>query len=98
LAYNILEPLLDWVRLKGGFAPPHWKRAPAERWDAGYESTAFFLEWVERSYGEDIIRKLNESMRERYGDDLWKKLTGDTIDSLWKKYLHEYDTKLQSPD
>lgn len=90
---GLIEGIADWVRLKGGFAPPHWKRAPPSKWDDGYERTAFFLEWIEQSYGATVIRKLNECMCEEYEDELWKTLTGHSIDSLWKKYLHEYDAK-----
>ncbi len=77
------------MRLQRKFIPPHWKRTPGDKWDAGYQSTAFFLEWVDQRVGEGHVRKLNEAMVERYEESLWTTLTGHTIESLWKKYVHE---------
>lgn len=32
---------LDYVRLRDGYAPPHWKRQAGDSWDSGYERTGF---------------------------------------------------------
>lgn len=83
-------PYLDFVRLQRKFIPPHWKREPGDKWDAGYQSTAYFLEWLDQTFGEGHVRRLNESLAEAYEESVWTTLTGHTIESLWKKYLHEY--------
>ncbi|KAG6906082.1 hypothetical protein DXG01_016003 [Tephrocybe rancida] len=50
---DALNALADYVRLKASLAPPHWPspRAPPHHestWDAGYETTGYFLAWLER--------------------------------------------------
>lgn len=34
---GLIEGIADFVRLKAGLAPPHWKPGPRSRWDEGYE-------------------------------------------------------------
>ena len=49
---GLIEGIADFVRLKSGLSPPHWKRPyssderPA-KWDQGYQHTAYFLAWLE---------------------------------------------------
>ncbi|KAG1739520.1 peptidase of plants and bacteria-domain-containing protein [Suillus lakei] len=45
-------------RLHAGFIPPHWRPRVGEKWDAGYDATAYFLDWIEKRCGEGTIRKL----------------------------------------
>ena len=49
---GLTEGIADFVRLKSGLKPPHWKRplSSGERptkWDQGYQHTAYFLSWLE---------------------------------------------------
>ena len=37
LTYTNLSSL-DWVRLRAGYQPPHWRRG-GTRWDEGYQTT-----------------------------------------------------------
>lgn len=77
----------DWVRLHAGLRPPNWKEGEGDKWDAGYASTAFMLEWIEAKYGYGTIRNLNLTMRDReYDDVMFKEHTGRKISSLWKDY------------
>jgi len=77
----------DFVRLHEGLEPPHWKRVHAGEWDAGYQTTAYFLDWIEIRYGEGTIRELNEWMKERkYHRRVFKELTGRPVRKLWKIY------------
>ena len=67
--------------------PPHWKPTGGDKWDAGYQTTAYFLDWVEERYGEGTIRELNEAMKERqWSVDMFKETTGRKVDKLWKLY------------
>ncbi|KAG5291940.1 PBSP domain-containing protein [Histoplasma ohiense] len=65
---GLIEGVADFVRLKAGLAPPHWKRprSKAERgssWDKGYQVTAFFLEWIEDvKVGEGAVGMLNDRL------------------------------------
>lgn len=65
---GLIEGIADFVRLKAGLVPGHWKRpSSAEdrpgKWDEGYEHTAFFLAWLEDVYvGEGAIGMLNDRL------------------------------------
>ncbi|KAF3768017.1 plant basic secretory protein, partial [Cryphonectria parasitica EP155] len=86
---GLIEGIADWVRLKAHLGAPHWKRdSLPERWDQGYEKTAYFLEWLEAQYGEGTVRRVNETLRtEKYDkDQFWNDLFGAGIDTLWQDY------------
>jgi len=126
---GLIEGIADFVRLRSGLAPPHWKRPTAkslqdpngeiirapnseitqaprcedvnakkpkilkvdgDKWDAGYDKTAFFLEWLDQTYGHGIIAHMNDTMRAtKYEEkEFWTGLFGKdhTVDVLWKKY------------
>lgn len=75
------------MRLHAGFSPPHWKPAGGDKWDAGYQTTAYFLDWMEERYGQGTIRELNEEMKSKEWDDgLFKECTGRKVGKLWKMY------------
>ncbi|TDL28165.1 plant basic secretory protein [Rickenella mellea] len=76
----------DFVRLKAGLDPPHWRKG-GDRWDAGYETTAYFFKWIEERYGEGIVQKLNETVKDnKYSDDIFSNVTGRDVGRLWKAY------------
>jgi len=121
---GLIEGIADFVRLRSGLAPPHWKRPTTKslqgpngeatraprpecskdvnakepetskvdggKWDAGYDKTAFFLDWLDQTYGHGIIAHMNETMRTtKYEEkEFWTGLFGkdQTVDVLWKKY------------
>jgi hypothetical protein len=85
---GLIEGIADWVRLKAGFAPPHWKRRGDSEWDAGYERTGYFLEWLEEAHGADVVRRINDGLRNcKYeSDDFWHACCGKTVEHLWKDY------------
>ncbi|KAF1836444.1 BSP-domain-containing protein [Decorospora gaudefroyi] len=85
---GLTEGVADWVRLKAGLAPPHWKRRGDCEWDAGYERTGYFLEWLEGVCGGDVVRRINEGLRVgRYdGDGLWRTCCGKSVEELWEAY------------
>lgn len=59
---GLIEGIADFVRLKAGLSPSHWKRPTkkGDKWDSGYQITAYFLEWLEKRDGEG---RLGGSMR-----------------------------------
>lgn len=85
---GLIEGIADWVRLKAGFAPPHWRRSADEKWDAGYERTAYFLEFLEGKHGDDVVRRINDALRGcKYEEgEFWEKCCGHSIEKLWKGY------------
>lgn len=77
----------DWVRLNAGLAPPHWKRGNGDKWDAGYDATAFFLAWIEEQCGKGTIYQLNAAMNDRtYQESIFYDLTGSSVHELWRLY------------
>ncbi|KAI0803195.1 plant basic secretory protein [Irpex lacteus] len=84
---GLVEGVADWVRLRAGHAPPHWREGHGGTWDAGYEATGYFLDWLEERYGYGTVRELNEALGQRaYDDEVFKALTGRKISKLWKLY------------
>ena len=84
----------DYVRLHANLKPPHWKPTGGDKWDAGYQTTAYFLDWIEERYGEGTIRELNEGMKEReWSDEIFKEATGRKVDKLWKMYCAYLECK-----
>ncbi|KAF1996634.1 BSP-domain-containing protein [Amniculicola lignicola CBS 123094] len=98
---GLIEGIADWVRLKANLGPPHWKRDGDCNWDAGYERTGYFLEWLEKEHGTDIVRKINEGLREcgEYKEEeFWKGCCGSSVKNLWHGYQkslagHDKDPK-----
>jgi hypothetical protein len=81
--------------------PPHWKREPGSKWDAGYQSTAYFLDWIGEHYGRDAIPRLNDYLCYNiYDNNTWSVVCGDrlTIDDLWQNYKGEFVEELELGD
>lgn len=85
---GLIEGVADFVRLKAGLAPPHWTREAGGDWDAGYQHTAYFLDWLEGQYGEETVRRMNERLRKgRYVEgEFWKGLFDRDVKELWRDY------------
>lgn len=98
---GLIEGIADFVRLKAGLEPPHWKKPRsaeerAEKWDAGYQNTAYFLAWIEDvRVGRGAVGMLNDRLLrvgyvgEREGDSgvgFWKSLFGAEVARLWEEY------------
>ncbi|KAG8167491.1 hypothetical protein KVR01_003180 [Diaporthe batatas] len=87
---GLVEGIADWVRLGARLGPPHWRRdAVPDRWDQGYERTAYFLDWLEGRFGRGTVRRMNEALRVReYKEsEFWTGLFGHEVDVLWEEYL-----------
>jgi hypothetical protein len=60
-------------------------------YDGSYRITAHFLNWTIEKYDKNLIEELNAALREgSYSPDLWKKLTGKSVEDLgteWKADL-----------
>jgi hypothetical protein len=60
----------------------------------GYRTTAKFLAWAEAEHDRDLVRKLNETLRQgRYKDELFEKHTGKNLDRLWADFLAAQERK-----
>ncbi|KAH7375059.1 plant basic secretory protein [Plectosphaerella cucumerina] len=88
---GLIEGIADWVRLGCGLSPPHWKREASGKWDAGYQHTAYFLEYLEGRFGEGTVRRINEKLRlHKYEEKpFWTELLGRPVEQLWGDYVEK---------
>lgn len=96
---GLIEGVADWVRLNAGLSAPHWKKVAGQKWDAGYEHTGYFLEYLATRFGGDLVRRLNEKLRiGRYKEKhFWTELCGWPVYQLWDDYqkVVEKENKLE---
>lgn len=84
---GLIEGVADFVRLRAGYAPPHWKKRRSSRWDAGYETTGFFLDHIETTRGSGSVERINMALRQRYEEtEFWQDLFGKNVEDLWREY------------
>jgi len=85
---GLVEGIADWVRLRNGMAPPHWKKEAGGDWDAGYQHTGYFLEWLEQRCGAGTVMGVNERLRNKKYEEkeFWKACCGESVGTLWKEY------------
>ena len=61
------------------------------RYDASYQVSAAFLNYLVETYDRNLVRKLNASLREgRYNKDIFRQLTGKPLAALgdeWRATL-----------
>ncbi|KAF2136780.1 uncharacterized protein K452DRAFT_292109 [Aplosporella prunicola CBS 121167] len=100
---GLIEGIADYVRLRCGFVPPHWKQECDGDWDAGYQHTAYFLDYLDNQYGAGSVMAINESLkcREYKEKTFWKGLFGKDVEDLWQeygRYLKSKDDKLETED
>lgn len=100
---GLIEGIADYVRLRSGLVPPHWKKEVDGDWDAGYQHTGYFLDYLEQRFGDGSVMAINEKLRGcRYdADKFWTDLFGHKVKKLWKQYgesLHGKDAELDSED
>jgi len=90
---GLIEGVADFVRLNENLAPPHWKPRGGDQWDAGYDLTAYFLDWIDKRYGENSIKKLNLLLKDReWNEDvLLKEVTGRTVSQAWTVYCESLE-------
>ncbi|KAJ7492118.1 hypothetical protein FB451DRAFT_1336147 [Mycena latifolia] len=89
---GLIEGVADFVRLHADLAPPHWKREtrPGDTWDAGYQTTAYFLEWIEEQRGPGTVRALNAALLGvDYDVTIFERLAGAPVRELWRRYKAE---------
>ena len=61
---GLVEGIADWVRLRAGLRPPHWRRDGEGQWDRGYQHTGYFLDWIERRFGRHSVPRINHELRQ----------------------------------
>lgn len=98
---GFIEGVADYVRWKSGLGAEHWRKEKPQKdqsWDAGYERTGWFLEWIEDKTkgGKGWVKRVNVRLaKEPWGDWVWKYAGVLDVDSLWKRYIASFDEKEQ---
>ncbi|GAB1742787.1 hypothetical protein NU219Hw_g8497t1 [Hortaea werneckii] len=93
---GLVEGMADYVRLNAGLAARHWKREAGGQWDAGYQHTGFFLQWLEERFGAGTVRRLNGCLRVgRYDEErvFGECCQGRRVGELWREYREELQGK-----
>ena len=96
----LTEGIADYARyvfgvnnVKGDWKLPEYKER--QSYTNAYRVTARFLLWVEKNKDKKIVDEMDSAMRAgTYKPDLWIKLTGKSVDDLWKEYSGKPDMQL----
>ncbi|KAG0504488.1 hypothetical protein KC19_11G144900 [Ceratodon purpureus] len=84
---GVIEGIADWVRLRSGFAAAHWTRQRGGNWWDGYETTAFFLDWIQIIKKKNFVNLLNQKMGQaQWSNDFFRQIVGVSVDQLWVQY------------
>jgi hypothetical protein len=85
----LTEGIADYIRLahfEPDARPPRINPDRAKYTDS-YKTTAAFLRWIEKTHDPEIVKKLNQSLREqKFKLELFKDYTGKTVDELWQEF------------
>lgn len=97
---GLIEGIADWVRLKSGLVPPHWTRDADGDWDAGYQHTGYFLEYLEKRFGVGTVVAINRQLRTKtYDEDkFWPHLFGHKVNVLWRDYGKSLKGELENEE
>jgi len=88
----LTEGIADYVRFKFGVdnQGAHWTLpnfSTKQNYENAYRVTARFLVWLEKNKMKGIVKQLDIDMRTKtYNSQIWKQLTGKTVDELWSEY------------
>ncbi|KAL6719871.1 hypothetical protein ACLMJK_001792 [Lecanora helva] len=93
---GLIEGIADFVRMKAGLSPGHWKKEAGEKWDAGYQTTGYFLEWIESKFGTGSVIKINQALQdEKYQEkSFWHGLFGADVTDLWERYSKSLEEEI----
>lgn len=78
---------IRWFKYEPVLSRPHIDPDRAKYTDS-YRTSAAFLNFVSEAHDQHFVKKLNAVMREgKYNPDVWKELTGKTVDELWDEFI-----------
>jgi len=96
----LTEGIADYVRytfgvnnVKGKWTMPELKEGHS--YTSSYRITARFFVWIEQNGHPTIVDELDKACRTHtYTPELWKTLTGKTLDELWADYVKDPQVKV----
>ncbi|KAJ7762401.1 hypothetical protein DFH07DRAFT_814263 [Mycena maculata] len=66
------------------------RRAATRSGTRGYQTTAYFLDWIDRRAGAGTVRALNAELEGKdYDAAVFERLTGESVNTLWRRYKVE---------
>lgn len=84
----LIEGVADFVRFRSGLIPLS-NRHKGGHYDDAYQTTAFFLAWLDDHYagfGYKINQSLSSKDSTGWSTNVFKDLTGKDVDTLWNEY------------
>ncbi len=91
----LIEGIADYIRWFK-YEPPGKRPHPNPdnaKYSDSYRTSAHFLNWAAEKYDKDLVAKINAACRKgQYSEELWKTLTGKTLEELgdaWKASLRK---------
>lgn len=85
----LVEGIADYIRIVHFEPQARRPRINPDRasYRDSYKTTAMFLEWAEKKYDRELVKKLNQPLRERkFKVEMFKEITGKTVDELWSEF------------
>ncbi|KAF3794296.1 Basic secretory protease [Nymphaea thermarum] len=82
----VIEGVADYIRLKAGLAPAHWRKAgEGNSWTDSYDITARFFDYC-NGLKDGFVAELNGKMKDGYNDQLFADILGKPLKQLWSDY------------
>lgn len=90
--HGLIEGIADFYRMRIGLGAQHWKPTIADKWDAGYEKTAYFLNWVDSQF-PGAINQINLHFKNNkwFDEDPFERYTGQTVNTLYQRYTSAHE-------
>ncbi len=85
----LVEGIADYIRIVHFEPKARRPRINPDRasYRDSYKTTAIFLEWAEKKYDKELVKKLNKPLRERnFKVEMFNDITGKTVDELWAEF------------
>lgn len=83
---GLIEGIADFIRLQSRLAPGHWNSLDIQKWDQGYEKTAYFLLFIS-THNATFVQDLNQYLKSNVWDEnVISMLTNDTLQNWFKRY------------